>query len=121
MAVLCGLPEEAIDVSFTQRVLGGSANAASNTSIRWEIGVGVNSTTTFSGSVGSNGAAMNGAASTVSINLTGSPTGRYIAGPTLGLNNFNALERTPTASGSAISVNYQGGEEDMLLMARYMG
>jgi hypothetical protein len=41
--------------------------------------------------------------------------------PTIGLNNINSLERTTSNTGSSVSVNYQGGDDDMLLIAEWLG
>jgi hypothetical protein len=121
VAVFTGLPEESVKIEFRQKVLGGSVNAATSTNVTWEIGLGLNSTTAYTGQVGSAGASTNGAASTVSVNLTNTAHASHVMVPTIGLNNINSLERTTSNTGSSVSVNYQGGDDDMLLIAEWLG
>lgn len=122
IALFAGLAEEIFDLSFTQKVSGGTGSAASAMNVAWEQGIGWNSTTAYSGTVAHSGITGSTSAGGNWCGTLGStPTAKYIAPPAQGLNNVNSLERTTTATGTGVSINYQGGEDDMVLVAKYMG
>lgn len=102
LATFCGLAEEFVDISFHQYF--GNVNGATNDA----IGIGLNSTTAFTGLAGKRLVQSGTAAS-------GTYVARHVLAPTLGVNNINALEQG-AAAGTSV---YQGGNDDMILMATW--
>lgn len=99
--VFCGLAEEIIEASFKQNVEGTADDELT-------LGVGVNSTTTFSGNTGilrCNG----GEGMTV--------VAKSIIAPVLGISNINCLEQ---ANSGTVDSLY-GGEDDMQLTVEWRG
>lgn len=101
ITVLCCLADEPITVQFEQ---SGSTATTANTNVR--VGVGLNSTTAFSGSAINGGGPSN--------YFTG---GRFNAPPSLGINTFQALE-TYIAGANA---TFFGTELNMVLTAQWRG
>lgn len=111
--VIQGLPEDIIEAEFSQKIL---YNDNPNNTLQMQVGIGINSTTVFSGriydliivyNVGTNS------------NHSGTPIAhaKHILGPVIGLTQIQALERTPQAGSSN---DYFGTETNMLLTARCM-
>ena len=96
------LPEERVDVTFNQAIemINGSYYLA-------QMGIGVNSTTAFSGTVGNFGMGGTHAMSTVQA--------VYTAAPFIGINNYNSLEVSATAT----TINFYGTETNMRLFASW--
>lgn len=112
IAAFAGLPEEQVDASFLQFI--HHAVVSGTSALR--IGIGLNSTTTFGGTQAEGN--LGYGSGTGTITMKGSIEARLIAGPGLGLNMIQALEN---GLGSAGNPTMHGGEEDMLLAARWMG
>lgn len=107
LTVFCGLAEELIHARFAS-----NAGTTDNED-EYRCGIGWNSTTAFSGYVGGfDGFADTAGSKRVSV------TAQYIAAPSLGINNVNALEQA--AGATSIDAIY-GGEDDFLLTAHYEG
>jgi hypothetical protein len=110
--IFSGLPEEPFDLQTTASVTGALIN---NQNIAGQIGIGVNSTTVFSGKVGqssltnSSGGQING--------LVFPMDARFLAPPALGRNDVRALEN---GLGSTVSI-WLGTESYMLLSAQWRG
>lgn len=106
-SVFCGLAEEQIGTQFQQKI---EINTGSTT-LGALIGVGINSTTAFSGTVGQ-----------ITItNLTQFHTiiGTFTQPPTLGITSVNCLEESLNANAGAVS--FFGSQTNMLLQAMYRG
>jgi len=104
LIVLTGLAEEWVDLDFRQKFV--SSNAATTAA----IGIGVNSTTAFSGQAGGGGSTPGGSHGVLL-------SARHMLPPGLGLNNINACE-----IGSGAGTNtFNGGQENMQLVAKYLG
>lgn len=124
MTTFYGLPEEATEIRFVQKVIGGTTNAASSSNVTWDIGISFNAVTNayVAGSkVGSSGLAGALSAGTVGLNLTSDSYAYYKLGETIGAWNINALERCTSAVGTSVSCNFQGGQDDMLMTATWRG
>ena len=105
MAIFSGLAEDIYNMMFTQECNYPNQVVAS-------IGLGYNSTTTYSGKIGPLGNASNN-----SIQTDSTPLAEYISGPALGVNIISALE-----SGNATGTHtFYGTETHMLLSARWRG
>jgi hypothetical protein len=104
LTVFCGLPEEHVDITFTQAT-GQSTGAVDRPS----HAIGWNSTTTVSGTRAGGYDAGNGG-SKISTTATYSPA------PFIGINNVNALENGASTGGT-----FYGTETDMVLKAIYQG
>lgn len=107
-ALFCGLADETAFVQFAQLTLIDAALAADT----MQIGIGVNSTTTYSGRNGVNGTSV-AIRTTSAINITAS----HIVAPSLGLNNINCLEKGHTGNVS----DFYGGSDDMLMTILWNG
>lgn len=102
LTVLCGLAEEPLSLQFMQET-----ETAASSVFQGEIGIGLNSTTAFSGShplFGGNNS------STVA-------SGRLDQAPLLGINTFQALEKIEAASPN--NVTYRGTQANMTLTAQW--
>lgn len=114
LAAFTGAAEEQIEISFKQRVQ--NANSADNTT-RYNLpGIGVNSTTAYSGFVGVFGNAGSNTSAPLSY---GNGVAEYAMSPALGLNNVNALESMSSASST--TGTWFGTEANMVLSARWRG
>lgn len=102
-APFIGLPEENVDIQFTQYI------TLSNNNPRASIGIGVNSTTSPSGIIGNfgDGGAVSG----------GNAIARYQLTPVLGFNNINSLEINQDGLGVATF----NGDENMSMVVAYNG
>jgi hypothetical protein len=116
LTTLIGLPEEAVDLSFVQSVIGGSTSLTSQIIANFEIGIGVNSSSTFSGKKGFGGIRSTGGTSSIDVVLQCDLTASHLALPTIGTNAYSCNERTTQVNG-APTVNYQGTSASMLLKA----
>lgn len=106
LAIFCGLPEEGVRTEFIQLLQQPSSNL--NTIM--QIGVGLNSTTAFSGT---QGRSSGGDASSIK---GWTMTAKYTVDPFIGLNNINALESAQTTAPT-----FYGSEASMLLTANWQG
>lgn len=109
ITVFCGLAEEAIKLEIDQRT-SCTDNGTGNSGAR--IGIGWNSTSSFSGQVGVS--AFQGASSPI----IATPTGRYKQVPSLGINVVTSLE---AGLGGAPTNTFYGTEANMLLSAEWRG
>lgn len=107
--ILLGLPEEMVDVEFSQFVVltGGDGTSTSQT----ENGIGINSTSSYSGKNGS--AYYNGASGKESM------LALYEGVLAIGIHNINCLERTAASSGTTPNAAYQGTSALMRMVIRY--
>ena len=101
LTVFQGLREERYEFDFMQTFTTGATSTGN-------IGIGFNSTTAFSGFKHSTGVA-------VSANQSG--RANFIEIPHIGINVITALEQT----NGTTSHTFQGGEDDMVLIARWRG
>lgn len=113
-----GLPEEIIDVGFTQYIRGGSSSLTGQVISLWEIGIGWNSTTAFSGTAGNSGFRIDG--SNIDFTLTSTTPARYINPPGIGINVATSLEAVLSSSGSPTETIF-GTVTNMILSAAYNG
>ena len=122
VATLTGLPEEQCAISEFQRitVINISTAAGGAWNGQGEVGIGVNSTTAFSGSFAAPQVNIVEAFSgNFSFLQNIQSTAAHVLQPTIGINTITALENTPVASST--NVNYQGTEGAMLLTTSYRG
>jgi hypothetical protein len=99
LTIFSGLAEEFYDLTFDQWVSNPAAGLV-------DVGIGYNSVSAFSG--------LRGAGSgTVALKLTA----RHIALPSIGINTISALERATSGSSST----FNGGEDEMVLSAKWRG
>jgi hypothetical protein len=116
LTVFCGVAEEMTEVKFKQNVTITNINNGTNASAR--IGIGWNSTSSSSGTYSMGGGGIgSGSQSLSELFLT--LDALHINPPMLGIVDVTALESAPNTAGGTKS--FQGGEEDMCLMARWMG
>lgn len=108
ITVFTGLAEEPVTSSFTQKVGHSVAGDL------LQIGIGVNSTTTFCGLVGNFGQATVG----VGVGYVLSPTSTCLTVPALGVTNINMLENNLTGAGTG---TFSGTSPLMQLSVRYRG
>jgi hypothetical protein len=113
-AVFTGLAEEEIVTEYKNYLIASSDNSAGD-SAGGIVGVGYNSTTVFSGTQGQFSHQASGTATTLNINNVVS--GNYVAPPSLGVNNVNALEKAIGNHG----FQGNGTQANMLLSACYRG
>lgn len=105
LALFAGLAEEAFEIEAMQNIDFGTNDSGAL------IGIGVNSTTAFSGMRASIQSGSSGGVD----NMTA--RGRHTVVPSLGLNNVNFLE-----SGNGTGTpTFSGGNDDMLMVARWRG
>lgn len=110
VTTFCGLAEEIYDLGFNQLL----RNVVVGQTGQQTIGVGVNSTTTYTGQTGS--IYVSNSATTEGNQLVA--VARYLAAPSLGINDIQALESTPTNTGTE---TFYGTETNMLLYAEWRG
>lgn len=107
LTVFSGLAEEVYECTFEQNV-----TAPTDTVTIGRIGIGVNSTSSASGKTGVYGIAIDGGDVD---NYGASCSAKTTIAPSLGISVITALEL-----GSS-GVSFQGSEDDMLLLAQWMG
>lgn len=118
--VFTGLPEEYFYNTFTQAVQGGIGSLQSQVISTWQIGIGFNSTTAFSGRTAKMSQRLDGnGAGTIDYLSQWTGTAEYIAVPAIGINVVNCLERTNAMVSS--TVTYSGGSDLMQLTCMYQG
>lgn len=119
VAAFCGLAEERVKARFNQTCKISQDNGVSfQTSAGLLIGIGLNSTTAFSGKTGEYARSGSNFGSLV-LSSSSDIVAEYVAAPSLGLNNFNALENTPTTSTST-AMTFFGGAS-MRFVVEYFG
>ena len=111
MVVLQGLAEQIYDIKLGQKV---AWSAAANT-FEARNGIGWNSTTVMSGRQGE----MGNNNSTTNDGMQANLMAEFLQVPSIGRNDITALEIAPLLGGGTI--NWFGGEDDMVLSARWMG
>lgn len=112
LTVFSGLPEEPYDLSFNQRAdIDTTANTARATN-----GIGWNSTTAMSGQLGNNAF---GVSIVNQIVIGANVCATYLQVPSLGVNVVTALENVPDTA--ATGATFYGGEDDMVLYAKWRG
>jgi hypothetical protein len=117
LTVFSGLPEAVCKCSFTQAVQGGIASVQSQVIATWSIGIGLNSTTAFSGRKATESVRLDGTSLNILATLTSEAT--YFLQPTIGINVLTSLEVSTTVTNA--NINYQGGSANMLLLAEWDG
>lgn len=119
LTVFAGLPEETFDISFTQSVQAGTTNNVAQVVAYFLIGIGKNSTTSYSGKKGYGGlrSTLIGGGDGV---LQSDNVAIYHDAPTIGINTFTSLEQTTSTQGTP-QVNYQGTSSGMLLKGEWFG
>jgi hypothetical protein len=113
LTIFSGLPDETVDLAYSSRA---SATVTTGLVIIAQVGVGFNSTSVNSGKL-SNYTLDNGTGGNILIN-TSLNASNYLNPPWLGINTITALEFTQSAT---VTVTFYGGEDDMLLSAKYRG
>ena len=113
LTVFQGLAEEFYDLRFAQRVDVTNIN---NAFCAADNGIGWNSTTAMSGRKGKSGLANTTAGMTYT--LRNNLNAEFSQVPSLGINVVTALETAPETAGTAA---WLGGEDDMILSARWRG
>jgi hypothetical protein len=83
----------------------------------WSIGIGLNSTTAFSGRKATESVRLDGTSLNILATLTSEAT--YFLQPTIGINVLTSLEVSTTVTNA--NINYQGGSANMLLLAEWDG
>lgn len=115
--IFSGLPEEEFKITFSQAVQGGATSAANQVITSWQTGIGVNSTTTFSGQRNTQSIRIDGS----SVDYFGTLTGlaAHDVVPTIGYNRITSLEVTTAINNG--TATYQGGSSNTLLRAEWDG
>jgi hypothetical protein len=111
LTTLCGLPEEFIDIRFSQFVTKFTNAAATAPTF---IGIGLNVTNAFTGNVGS---LDNFNGSGTSIETGANILAVHALAPGIGINTVTCCEKAPTAGTNT----YFGGQDDMQMVARWNG
>lgn len=111
-AVFTGLAEEPVEAVFEQTLQVGTSGA--NPTNKPQIGIGVNSTTTFSGRRGE--LLQQFSAATLTANYT--IGARYADLLAIGLHNINCLE---TAIAAGATLTQYGTSDFMMMTVRYRG
>jgi hypothetical protein len=109
-----GLAEEPVSASYTDLLFyqySGSAGGGGN------VGIGWNSTSVFSGTTSQSATSV--ATGTVVTSCLISVTGLYVAPPSLGINNVNAVEAAITGYNNGFTGH--GTQANMLLEAEWRG
>ena len=113
LTIFCGLAEEVADTSYRQKF---GASVGNNQVMTGQIGIGLNSTTTISGTDSYYQFTGNSVAGALGNVLKLSPA-TYIVSPSLGINTMSALEN---GGGGNVGTFY-GTEANMVLDAKYRG
>lgn len=106
LTIFSCLATEVYDLAYMDRILPAVTSGAITS-----VGIGYNSTTTTSGTIGYYGTAA-------ASNSQGTPITRYLAPPALGINVITALESVPSPGGATNQVFY-GTESNMMLSATW--
>ncbi|MCA1546304.1 hypothetical protein I6F36_05735 [Bradyrhizobium sp. BRP19] len=114
LTTFAGLPEETLDLQYSS---AAQAAVTGSTTMAIQVGIGFNSTSSFSGKTAnfSFNNVTSGSTITLSQPLQGA---RFISAPGIGINTITALE---TTTGSNVNVSVFGNEQHMLLAAEYRG
>ena len=113
VTVFAGLAEELFDLSVIQSILAAGGNGV--TAFAY-LGVGVNSTTAVSGTVGYGGS---GGSAGGNYSTQHSLKGSHILTPRIGINNIQSVEQAIVSGGG--TVTWSGTESYMQLSARWRG
>lgn len=111
VATFTGLPEEIVSAEFLQKIL----SLANGNTTYADIGIGVNSTTVLSGTLGEN---YMSAAAASNTQVTTTPKAAHDLAPSLGLNNINMIEQGPL---NASSNTHYGSSSFMRMTVSYRG
>ncbi|WP_441235668.1 hypothetical protein [Bradyrhizobium sp. 930_D9_N1_4] len=117
VTVFCGLPEENVDISFSQMVQGGSGTTNNQVLAAWAGGIGWNSTTVMSGIKGIAQVRIDGTSVDNLNNHTS--TAQYSPVPFIGINVATCLEQTTNLNNA--SVSWTGTIAGMLMLAKWDG
>jgi hypothetical protein len=115
-SIFRGLPSGSAEADFTQTL---ALTRDSNSDVHLQIGIGLNSTTAFSGVLGQHRASLN--ASPFSL-LRATPSARWsdsITNIGIGINDIQCCERTVERFGNSLSSLYLGTSEGMMLRLKY--
>lgn len=115
--VLSGLPVKRFEVTNTQLMGIVPDNASASTQFVTN-GIGVNSTTVFSGTQGKIGADADVAGGNPVWNL-GTATAEHIIQPAIGIQTVTAMEQGNSAA--SVGVLFFGGQDDFCMTVRWMG
>lgn len=110
LTTFSGAAEEIYSLGFNQR----TQTAGSGITNEATTGIGLNSTTAFTGTQGENFISLG---SGTNVTLKVNNQAQYLSPPLLGINTINALEN----SGLGNTVTFFGGEANMLLNAAWRG
>lgn len=114
LTIFSGLQEETYDIQFSQNSTNASDTSLVNTG--FTIGIGLNSTTVMSGKRGMSFLIDDSGTGGASGEGSGNGFARLISAPRLGIDVITALE-----TGNAVLATILGGEDDMMLSARWNG
>lgn len=118
LTVFAGLAEEPFDITFSQSVIAGVTSLVSQVIAYWQIGIGWNSTSSYSSRIALGGGRLDG--TNVDLLLQDDATAFYRAAPAIGINVATSLEQTSFINGGP-SVTYQGTAFGMLLRGEWLG
>lgn len=109
--VLSSLPNEPAEITFEQyQTIDANASA---TILDIEIGIGVNSTASPSGTIGRTG----GRGGAAAWGTAGTPLADYILAPTIGINRLYMLEK---GNASAATCTFFGTQNNMQMIGRFL-
>ncbi|MCA1546439.1 hypothetical protein I6F36_06420 [Bradyrhizobium sp. BRP19] len=114
LTTFAGLPEETLDLQYSS---AAQAAVTGSTTMAIQVGIGFNSTSSFSGKTANFlfNNVTSGSTITVSQPLQAA---RFLSAPGIGINTVTALE---TTIGSNVNISVFGNEQHMLLSAEYWG
>lgn len=117
LTTFVGLAEEAITNNFSQFVASGAVTPTTQVLADFQLGVGWNSITAFSGLRGSGGIRVD--SGSIDALLQSTPSSQYINPPALGINVATSLETAVSINNA--SLTWSGTIANMLLTASYRG
>jgi hypothetical protein len=117
LTMFAGLPEETFDLNFTQAIECGVGSVQSQVISTFQIGMGINSTTAFTGQTAKISQRLDGSSVDYLSQWQGSANHAVL--PSLGINTATSLESTITNTNSTIT--YQGTSAHMMLKCLYQG
>jgi hypothetical protein len=112
LTVFSGLAEEIVEFEMSSR---SSAVLNTNNEMVAQVGIGFNSTSVNSGKVANYSHAVQTVTNSVTCNVSLNGA-KHMSVPWIGINVASALE---FSNGSDVNVTFYGGENEMLLLAKY--